>query len=178
MVHTKRLVQIIEGELAQHPRMTAQDLQKLVYQGIFGADHLLVDPSRFADALRMEWSKLPNSTESQPVLQTIDPAGRTARLHLAPCKARGVRVEEVASFLQRQPPKNGRRRDFEERWREAVNLAGEGKIPFLLCELSRMPFPLEVPHHSRRYGTAAYRVVNDLTETAIRVDLERLGILR
>ena len=70
MVDKTTWLDVIEAELARHPRMDEQDLQKLVYQSVFGGDHLLEDPERFAAGLRAEWAKRP-ADDGRPALQSM-----------------------------------------------------------------------------------------------------------
>jgi len=88
MAYTNDLLGIISSEHALHPRMVLSDLQKLIYQSVFGGDHLLENPARFADGVRHEWVGFdPPPAEAGPALQPIDPDGRTARIHLAVCSS-------------------------------------------------------------------------------------------
>jgi hypothetical protein len=174
------LIAVIEDELDRHPRMSGRDLQKLLYQSVFGGDHLLEDPTRFRCALREEWGRLSVERFSPmgTVLQSIDPAGRVARIHLAVCRRTGVDVGWLAELLVGQRRKNGRRSDYEERWGKAIELAEAGRIPFSPGELARIEYPERAPHHSCDYGAAAYRIVNDATDPAMSAALRGLGVMR
>jgi hypothetical protein len=173
------LAAIVNEEFARHPRMSVRDLQKLIYQGVFGGDHLLYDRQRFVDSLRVEWEALPvaEADGSGAPLQVIDPEARTARVHLLPCKARGVPVDGLLDLLISQAMKHGERSRFERLWNEAVRLARAKQVPFHGQALARLPFPEGAPRHTRAYGEAAYRIVNDLTEQRMREGLWRLGVL-
>jgi len=158
---------IVSVELCLHPRLAPVDLQKLLLQAVFGGDHLLLDPKRFRRALREEWSRLDASLGGAvPPLQVIDPGGRTARLHLGPCRGRGVSVDEVSRFLLSQPLKGGTADRLGSLWAEVVDLALRGVVPFDAQTLAAVSFPSSPVHHSSGYGPAAYRIVHDLTEPA------------
>lgn len=159
--------------------MTVRDVQKLVFQSVFGGDHALVDRTRFAEGLRAEWERLDDagSQERKPILQLIDPEGRVARMHLALCKARGIDVEVLIETLWNQPRRGGTRGQFDRRWENIVCLAVEGRIPFAADELVELGFPNHLPHHSASYGAASYRILNDAVAPATNCQLERLGIL-
>lgn len=165
----QRLLQILNVEQARHPRMTAQDLQKLVYQASLGCDHFLGDKKQFEQDLCQEWNKLNTSTNTQEYpLQVIDPFGKTARLHLSPCKLLGLSLDELVALLVAQPSKDGEKEDYDRLWAHLIAFAAEGKIPFCPDELAGFAFPRFPPRHSSYYGFTAYRVINDLThcETA------------
>jgi len=170
------LLAIIEDELRWHPRMGPQDLRKLVAQSVFGVDHLLDDPDRFRRALRREWDRLPPPTEAEPAVQRIDPDGRTARLHLVPCRVAGVSLDALGDLLVGQRRKAGRRHDDLARWREVVALAAAGRLPFSARALAGLEEIEDLPHHSAAYGFAAYRVVNDVRDPSIADRLAAWGL--
>jgi len=171
------LLAIIENELCRHPRMGPQDLRKLVAQSVFGVDHLLVDADRFRRALRREWDALPTPLEFGPAVQSIDPDGRTARLHLVPCRAAGIGVDVLGDVLSGQRRKVGRRSDDVARWRTAVALAAAGRLPFSPRALAELEEIEDLPHHSLAYGFAAYRVVNDVRDPSIADRFAAWGLL-
>jgi len=178
MADTNDLLDVIEAERARHPRMDEQDLQKLIYQSVFGGDHLLADPERYGCALREEWDRLPDDAAGAigPALQTIDPEGRVARIHLAACKRSGVEVGRLIELLAGQRRRDGRRPDYERRWNETIALASAGRIPFSAGALTRRGYPDRVPHHGPDYGPASYRIVNDVKDPAMAEQLRRLGV--
>ena len=176
MGDTRTLEAILDYERTRHPEMTARDVQKLIYQSAFGGDHLLTDRGRFETALRQEWACLLAETVDASILQSIDPEGRVARIHLAPCAAAGVRIEDLADVLWSQPRRDGARSTFDRRWEEVVCLARAGRIPFAADALSRLAFPEDLPHHSDAYGRTSYRIVNDLSDAATRARLAELGL--
>jgi len=172
------LLDIVEVERALHPGMDEQDLQKLIYQSALGGDHLLGDAARYAAGVRAEWKRLGPDvvTETEPALQTIDPEGGTARIHLGPCLRRGVNVERLIGFLATQPRKNGRRSEYDRRWRAVFALAVGGAIPFDADKIRRLGFPKTPPHHSPGYGPASYRIVHDVRCPETADALRRLGV--
>jgi len=178
MADTNALCDVIEEELARHPRMNERDLQKMIYQSVFGGDHLLADSERFERGLREEWGKLPacDLADNASALQTIDPEGRTARIHLDACKRFGVDVDSLIELLAGQRRKCGRRSDYERRWNDTIALAEEGRISLAAETLARVGYPESPPHHSVAYGFASYRIVNDASDPDMVEGLRRLGV--
>lgn len=171
------LLGIVEEEIRRHPGMGSEDLRKLIAQSAFGGDHLLADRGRFRSDLRREWNAISGDPTGGAVIQLIDPEGRTARLHLAPCKARGIEVDGLADLLSLQPLKSGSRAAYLARWSEVVAMAAQGRIPFDPDALSDLAKLEEFPHHGGKYGFASYRIVNDLTEVAVAARLRSWGFL-
>ena len=180
MADTNLLLDVIEEERIRHPRMDERDLQKLIYQSVFGGDHLLADPKRYDSALREEWERLPidDVWADQAVLQVIDPLGGVARIHLAVCKRSGVDIDRLTELLVGQRRRDGRRSDYDRRWNETIALARVGRIPFSADVLGRVGYPDRAPHHGPDYGPASYRIVNDVSELTMAEGLRRLGVRR
>jgi hypothetical protein len=157
--------------------MELVDLQKLVYQAVFGIDHLLEDRVCFASELSREWETLdPLAEAEEEGLQVIDPAKQRGRIHLRACKARGMKIDELTRLLVDQEPVDGTEERFARLWSLAGELAQEGAIPFSKESFADLPFPKTPPHHSSGYGNASYRVVNDLTASEVATFLrENLG---
>jgi len=178
MADTNALCNVIEKEHARHPRMNVRDLQKMIYQSVFGGDHLLADPERFARDLHEEWARLPEGglAEDASALQAIDPEGKTMRIHLDACKRREIDVDRLIELLAGQRWKNGSRSDYERWWSETIVLAEEGRIPFSADELARIDYPESPPHHDLEYGFASYRIVNDASDPEMVEGLRRLGV--
>lgn len=173
MVDKIELLAILEDERRRHPQMEACDLQKLLVQAALGGDHMLTDRGRMADGLADEWANLPAipPDSAWPAIQPIDPGGRTARLHLAPCLARGVVLEDLVEMLWSQPRKHGTRARFDRLWAEALQLARLGRAGLDPRSLEAFDTPESLPHHSPGYGPVAYRVINDVSDPRIRARL-------
>ena len=167
MAEREHLLEIVRTEIHLHPNLTEEDLWKLLHQAAFGCDHLLLDPEAFVRDLRAEWGRLavgPDRSD-EPLLQVIDPARRTARLHLRPCSSAGISLDAVSSFLVSQPMKRGKEDQFENLWSLVEALKRDGAIDLLFHAPPREEgLRAPIGHHSPRYGAVSYRVINDLTE--------------
>jgi hypothetical protein len=170
----KPLEQLLVDEHRRHPSWTADDLGKLLWQAVHGGDHWLAEPDAFSRALIEEWAQLP-PLEKMPfsALQIIDPAGRTARLHLLGARAAGVHVDGLCAFLLGQRRKGGRRTEWEALVQQAERLARAGSLPFSAAEVARLRGARGPGHHSPDYGFAAYRVIHDVTSERSRRWLRR-----
>jgi len=169
------LLEIVRTEIHLHPDLTEEDLWKLLHQAAFGCDHLLLDPEAFVRDLRAEWDRLAVGPErsDEPLLQVIDPARRTARLHLRPCRSAGIPLEAVSSFLVSQPMKCGSKDRFEHLLSLVEALRRDGAIDLLpSVSPAREGLRALIGHHGPRYGAVSYRVINDLTERRTAVWVE------
>jgi len=167
---------IIADEIRRHPSMTPDDLHKLVVQSVHGGNHLLRDAEQFRKGLATEWERLATLGGAADALQIIDPNGRTARLHLAPCKAVGCALDSLAALLLSQPLKLAEPHALTAAWSMIRELAGQGLIPFSATALQLSP-DRKIGHHSSTYGPAAYRIVHDLRSSKTQEALCRLGLL-
>jgi hypothetical protein len=158
--------------------MTAVDLRKLIYQAVFGCDHLLRRRDQFAEGLQCEWEHLPAvDPDPREAIQGIDPEGRTARIHLATCRAIRVPLDELTCALVSQPLKRGNRKNFDALSSRLVRLAVHGAIPFSADELIEA-FSMDGPvHHSGGYGFASYRVVHDVRAPSWDKACRRWGLI-
>jgi len=157
--------------------MTGQDVRKLVVQACLGGDHLLRDRVSFAEGFAREWTRIDAWGGRRDVLQPIHPTGTVARIHLAPCKAIGLSQRQVLDLLLAQPLKCGHRSGLDWAWATILQSARSGDVPFAYEALAAVPLEGEVTHHSAAYGSASYRVLNDLRHRATRETLCHLGLL-
>jgi len=171
------LLAIIAEEFRRRPHAGPDDLRKLVFQSVFGIDHLLADPKRFRQELEEEWRLIPGERSDDRAIQIIDPVGRTARLHLSPCKARGIPIGSLAGLLAGQAPKGGSRQAFLSRWQDVVDLSASGRIPLDPQPLSELAALEGLSHHSEGYGFVSYRVVNDVRIGRLADELRAWGLL-
>jgi hypothetical protein len=170
-----RLEKVVLLELLLHPGMTERDLHKMLYQAVFGLDHLHPGSDGFRSALKDEWADLPRRQEPRhPLLQQIHPDGGTARLHLVTCRDWGLRLDQLGDLLSGQPARSALATDLDSLLELCADLARGDRLPFdpdAVTDLSAAQLP---PKHTRSYGFASYRVVND-PELARRTISEWLG---
>ncbi|UCF09610.1 MAG: hypothetical protein JSW65_06000 [Candidatus Bipolaricaulota bacterium] len=155
---------VLEDEHRRHPAMTVPDLGKLLYQAVYGGDHWVRARQAFVDALRAEWEGALPEPSTHEAVQIIDPAGRTARLHLAEARARGLTLAALTTFLVEQKAKNGDPRRWRELVSGAAGLAAHGRIPFAHEQIRGLLKGFGPGHHSPGYGPAAYRLIHDVTD--------------
>ena len=83
------------AQAARYPLMEAQDWYKLVYQGEFGAGHLIADIEAARMRFMDEWGKAGPVSPGELLEEPI--GGGFCRLHLRPAKGSGAPPEAIFS---------------------------------------------------------------------------------
>ena len=158
---------LLVRQFARYPLMRPQDVYKLVFQATMGSRHSGLDSAMAARWLDVEMAGL-GPDAGEPVVDTISPDGRMARVNLRPYFAcGGGRRPLLAAFLRTAREHEGSRESLRRRLEYAERTAGEGSIPLPRAELRgyfevmrSRGYPLV--EHSDEYLDAyrpAYRVV-------------------
>lgn len=148
-----------------YPRMLPQDAVKLLYQAVFGPEHLIRDEKRCLEELKKEMSALPPGPQKEPVYESI--GNGLCRLNLRPCAEKGIPPEDICRlFIEAARGMRGDRRQLQEAVGELMQLAEEDETPFEAIELDVFLIQYRdkncpALHHSEQYRRAyapAYRV--------------------
>lgn len=78
---------ILQAHHEQYPAMRAQDVYKLIFQAICGAEHIVQSAHAFERNLRTEYESV-GADASEPLVMPLRADGLLARLNLRPYKAR------------------------------------------------------------------------------------------
>ena len=159
--------QILARQVSRYPRLEIQDLYKLTYQAAMGAEHAVPDVAAAQDWLERELSQL-DAGPQEPIVETISPDGRMARVHLRPyVAAGGDPAALLTAFVRTAHEHRGTWEQLRRYWSYAVRLAAMGGLPFnqtdllsFWADVEAQGFP--VAHHSAGYRAAykpAYRVI-------------------
>ncbi|MGQ9678185.1 MAG: hypothetical protein ACUVUD_02765 [bacterium] len=156
------LFNILSWHLSRYPLLKAEDIYKLIYQGVFGPGHILADLNQekknFSRELLLAQDSKP-SGEWEP----IDPNELLIRVNLAPLTRLGTKAEQLfqavidtARTFTPRPQHLPLRLNAALKWCQ-VNLPGEvEKLKFIAAH------PQHPPRHSPTYlenYRPAYRVV-------------------
>lgn len=168
----------LSEQAALHPSMEPQDVYKLLFQAVYGAEHLLQDKTAAYAYFQKEYESVP--AEEELLYEQIQED--RYRVNLRAWKKRGLPAEWLfrmftgsveQQLLQKTPGQGGRRqeeilqntfREYAEIAKEAVRegaFAFSGKDFSEYTEKYNETGPRAV-HHSERYRAAekpAYRVV-------------------
>ena len=156
---------ILLQHIAAHPSITAQDIIKLCYQAVFGAEHLLLEQARAWDYFRREWEMTPamNRCLTEPLSDSY------CRVDIASWKHLGLPPEWLFRMFYATASCRvvGTAQDLTSLFGEVEVLARERQLPFTSDSWSSVLKEYEqlgggAVHHSNAYRTAeqpAYRVV-------------------
>jgi hypothetical protein len=164
------LLTLLELHLSWYPLMELQDVYKLLYQGVMGAEHLMPSREEYTRYLEAEFEPLlPDPTER--LLEPVRPDGALYRLNLRPYKARHLSLDQLISYLVETAnvvkcTKSG----FITAWAEFTQLCLQGQIQQFDAKaidefthwLEQIGYP--ALHHSETYGREyipAYRLIAD-----------------
>lgn len=159
----EELTQILLQHARQYPKMEPTDAVKLIYQNEFGGGHLIRDPEKMLQYLRMEYEQTPKDL-SHPQSEEI--GNGILRIFLA-----GLTPEELERlgqcFLASAQAHQGNRERFFAKLALLRAMTFQGCLPFSLAALDaylkdyqKSDFP--AVSHSETYRNAyhpAYRIV-------------------
>jgi len=161
-----RLLELVLFHLTLHQRVALQDVYKLFYQGVFGAEHLLKDVDAARRYLETEWQTVAPDP-SKPLLEPVSTDGGVVRVNIARCKVEGISCESVWFAFLHSNVFRGDVEAFKSLWLEFINLCRQKRLPFdsdqavnYFNEMEARRFPVQ--HHSENYrifNRPAYRVV-------------------
>ena len=94
---------ILDWHRQRYPLLQAQDIYKLVYQGVYGPGHIITSAAAARRALedelaalevRGQRSKVKGQKSDEELIEPIDPSGRLVRVNLRPLLGEGGRMKE------------------------------------------------------------------------------------
>lgn len=92
------VAEILDWHLARYPLIQAQDIYKLLHQGVFGPGHILITPSAARAAIEQELVQV-DRTGPVALTEPIDPTGKLVRVNLAPLPPTTAMVERLLEAL-------------------------------------------------------------------------------
>lgn len=161
----EEFVTVLAEHYAAHQALEPQDVYKLIYQRVFGPEHLIDDVRATKERLYLEVLHLPATPTAMPLLEPLSSV--LCRVNLQPFIQGGGSVEALWKIFRQtvrayQP---GTREDLERYWR--LFLATTWAVRYTPAVLEQLWLRLATAdfppvHHSRAYAEASaphYRVV-------------------
>lgn len=156
----------LKKQIELHPSMQMQDVIKMCYQAVFGAEHMLTDIEKARQYFFQEYEATPASF-SIPLYEPI--SEDFCRINLAAWKARELNPEELFELFVSSAKYNvpGTRTDLNNCAKSAEQLIAKGSFPFSLeewreCYVAYKNNGMLPVHHSEAYRLAehpAYRLI-------------------
>ena len=143
---------IAEQELL-HGKLEEADKLKLIFQAVYGGQHLFSDPQTAWDNFHNEWNS-PESINDEPLAERISPEGDLYRINLRPAKELGVDLSELFEAVKRSAEMVA----VDQARREARLLPQA-----LSVGIEPDKVPKETFHHSKSYRervSPAYRLIH------------------
>lgn len=160
------LQDILSAHFAAYPLMQPADAVKLIYQHVFGPEHLIRDPARALAMLRQEMAALTLDAPEEPLYEAI--GNGLCRLNLRPCRQKGISAEWICDlFCASAQMEHGTAKQLQQGLRVLSAMAERDETPFDPVQLDIYLMQYEekhcpAAHHSEAYRAAyapAYRVV-------------------
>ena len=152
-------MQMVETHKERYPEMDNQDAYKLLFQGMLGPEHVISDAMEFKANLERELANLKPDFD-QPLIESIRPDGRLARIHLRAWLATGQDLDIlVADCLKAGDQAWNTHEEFSSLWSyylTTVNI-NPSDFPWQVTE-----YKLPAIHHSKKFNltySPAYRLV-------------------
>ncbi len=160
---------VLDWHFERYPLMRAQDLYKLVHQGVFGPGHIIKSEEEARAALEAEFREARARCCIQAVerIEPLSPSGDLVRVNLEPLRQIEGAVELVLKALvESASDVHGGPVTMRTRLQEAVEWCGD-HLPGQADDLEQLAATAEADgfpalHHSEVFLTAyrpAYRVV-------------------
>ena len=156
----------ILAHVTAHPSMTEQDMIKLCYQAVFGAEHLLTDRAKALAYFEYEWNNTPE--KEMPLFEPL--SIRYARIHLAAWKHQRLPADWLFRifYMTASSPSGASDSDLNTLLDVIDELADQKSLPFAAAEwrAARNNYLRNgggAVHHSEKYRNAehpAYRVID------------------
>ena len=164
----EELIQMVDWHVQLRPAMTARDVYKLFFQGIRGAEHIMLSPEIFAAWLQDELATL-QPDPNEPLCELIRPDHKLSRINLRAYIAKSQDICWLVDVCLRTGERKwGTRQDLVEVWQTFLYAVHSGSFPTIAEDeastfnawLEKHDYP--VVHHSDIYEkiyTPAYRLV-------------------
>ncbi|MBN1996434.1 hypothetical protein JW935_02695 [candidate division KSB1 bacterium] len=163
----EKLLHLLRFHLDHHPSLQVQDIYKCLYQGVFGAEHLLTNEDKARDYFFSEFERIP-AENKPPLVEPVSVDGGIVRVNFRPFKAMGGSAEKLWETFRSSARLFAPQPDLlETLWRLFYSLCKERKCPFDPVQVREFDekqkaagYPPQ--HHTpdyRRDNEPAYRVV-------------------
>lgn len=168
---------LIHKHMIRYPAMLAQDVYKLIFQGVLGPEHDMPSEHIFTNRLKEELNNL-QPDRNEPLLESIRPDNTLFRIYLRPWLASQQDISELVETCTETCQRGwGTKQELRLVWNIFLEQVVNNAFPAidinearkLDCRLQEDEFP--AVHHSSVYSSTyhpAYRLTSlypDRTQT-------------
>ena len=158
---------LILEHMMLRPLAKAQDIYKLLYQGVFGVGHIVSE--RAWDILVEEAGRISLTDHSEdPLIEPVSPNGSMVRVNLRQYINGGGDLETLFKVMVESGVHKGEEKVFLEYWNQYKKLVDDGLFSASKGEIDELDTLIQqegirLRHHTEQYREAyypAYRVVS------------------
>ena len=155
-----QLITLIQRHQANKKCFAIQDAYKLIYQSVFGIEHLLNDVEVAKGYLEREIDALV-ADDVEAMLESIAPDGEVVRLNLRPYKFRCGNVDRLFEAMLRSAELiSGSRDDFVQLWGDFKQAVRHNMLDFNPAELAAFDHLVHCENYPPKHHSPAYREAN------------------
>lgn len=159
-MHNEKLRRLIQWHLYRHKNLEIQDVYKMLFQGVFGAEHLLNDVERAKAYLEEEWRRVP-ADKNVVLIEPVSVDGKINRVNIQRCKAEGIDRQALwEAFYASVSHVHADKNEFEKTWVTFAELCRTESWPFLANEVTAFGQDTKSENWPAKHHTSAYREVN------------------
>lgn len=165
------LFRLIDQHFRWYPFMEPRDVYKLLYQGVRGPEHTIVNEAAFRERLLAEFAPL-EARQGERLSEPVRPDGSLVRINLRPFKFQQGDLDWLAAAcLAAGQQQWGKLEELQQAWETFLGLCREGRWPeFDLADVSSFLAWLEAQaypavHHSQAYQRRyqpSYRLISKI----------------
>jgi len=168
------LIRLIDQHLRWYPNMEPRDVYKLLYQGVLGPEHNIVNEGAFRERVLAEFAPL-DARQDEQLCESVRPDGLLLRINLRPFKFRNGDLESlIAACLWAGRKEWGEPEELKLAWDTFSGLCQEGRWPgFGPASVSECSVWLKARgypavHHSSAYRSCYQPSYRLIAKTALR----------
>ncbi len=156
-ISSKPFIDFMRRQLEERPLLGIEDAYKLIYQSIFGGEHLLTDLAHARQVLFQEFEAITPAAD-EPLIETISLSGAIIRLNLRPYKFRQGTPTVLFDALQKSAQSvTGSLADFLELWNAFKQAVLRHELPFDEQQLVQFDQKVQAENYPTQHHSAAYR---------------------
>lgn len=150
------ITQLIRDHVMRRPKARAQDIYKLLYQGVFGVGHIISD--RAWDVLVEEVNSIDlDAHREDPLIEPVSLDGAMIRVNLRQYIKSGGDLLKLFNVMKDSMEIVGDPVIFREYWAQFERLVTKGVFQFSILEIKELDEKIEREGVKPRHHTEAYR---------------------